>query len=963
MFKRIISAILCIAICCGCIIYPVSAKEQNIGIYTEKEIDEILFNFRNYDSEMNVLFGSDTSVVYWNLSNQISENDVLKWLLETASGLIDEKPDKEDYARILTNILVMKQGNLADQIENQSQFDNLKGLDDYAWDVAEIVVSFVDINKIAELVSPALKTGLDGKELIVSNVENAKYYEMVLKDYAYAESFLNAIYKNAKDEQLRKVAKSLLRGNEELLRKRLEYLSDNLEATVVFEWKFFKENLGFSLLKHTDLYGTDEAFKYFVDYGGDFLEWFDSVPKLAFKATILAGDLWFGTSDTYNRYQEMKIMSDIAQALVTDINGINLDTTVTDETLSKINQKCYLYQMLILSHIRGEYLVYKLLTEEAGFASWLKRLIDSYKDSEETVEGRYNSQIEILEKYYNLLCNLYPQVNPDEAEEEKHGINSQKKLQQVNVTYSDGSKGQTVFKYNSSGLVTSSVFTSTYSEGSQETVYSYDEGNRLMSVQINSEDWYAIGPKAEYIYDNNGFLIKSSEAEGSRVIWLYENDVNGRCVRSSSEAEGTSYQSVYSYNDDSTQKDEIRAQTDSAGNITTDYISYFYDETGRIIREVYNGAHYSHTIEYSYDYKPFVFAFKSGTNAYNVYLPDIMGNPVWEIEYIEIEKTEQDNDGYLTQLISDSGVIYEFVYETQKETHPDRATTEKQYGLEGQTQNMDNISFSDIPSEFVFSSGAGGWGTYLTIEADGSFKGEYHDSDMGITGEGYPRGTVYICNFDGKFTEPQKVSEYTYSMKLESLNVKETAGKEYIENEILYITSEPYGMENADEFYIYLPGASMAELPESFLSWTHIDRDIRDTLPSGYYGIYNAGGEKGFTATEDDFIWNRDYMYYYQNRKAAMWPRYYGKSHVLFWPESGASVIDLQFAWKNDNQTEFDAYDANGSGEYHIKFDISDDMSTVNVSATSVNGVDLSSWGGTSDGHFTATFADDQSIQ
>jgi len=282
-----------------------------------------------------------------------------------------------------------------------------------------------------------------------------------------------------------------------------------------------------------------------------------------------------------------------------------------------------------------------------------------------------------------------------------------------------------------------------------------------------------------------------------------------------------------------------------------------------------------------------------------------------------------------------------------------------QYGLEGQSQSRDDISFSDIPSEFVFSSGAGGWGTYLTIEADGSFKGEYHDSDMGITGEGYPRGTVYICGFDGKFSEPQKVSEYVYSMKLESLNVKESAGTEYIENEIRYIVSEPYGMENADEFYIYLPGASMAELPEAFLSWTHIDRDIRDTLPSGYYGIYNAGGEKGFTATEDDCIWNKDYMYYYQNRKAAMWPRYYGMSHVLFWPESGAAVIDLQFAWRNDNQTEFDAHDENGSGEYHISFDISGDMSTVNVSVTSVNGVNLSSWGGTSDGHFIATFVDE----
>ena len=145
MYRRIISAILCITIVCGCIVYPVSAKEQDVGIYTQSEIEDILFKFRNYDSEMNVLFGSDTSVVYWNLSNQISENDVLKWLLETASGLIDEKPDKEDYVRILTNILVMKQGNLANQIEKQSQFDELKSIGDYALDVADIAVSFVGI--------------------------------------------------------------------------------------------------------------------------------------------------------------------------------------------------------------------------------------------------------------------------------------------------------------------------------------------------------------------------------------------------------------------------------------------------------------------------------------------------------------------------------------------------------------------------------------------------------------------------------------------------------------------------------------------------------------------------------------------------------------------------------------------------------------------------------------------------
>lgn len=414
MFRRIIGTVLCFAILCGCIVSPVSANEQSIGMYTEQEIEDILFKFRNLDSEMSVLFGSDTSVVYWNLSNRISENGVLKWLLEAASGLIGEKPSKEDYVRILTNLLVMKQGNLAEQIRNQSQFDDLKGIDDYAWDVVDIAVSFIDVNKVADLLTPALKTGLQGKDLIITNLENAKYYEMVFKDYAYASSFLNAIYSNAKDEQLQNAAQSLLHGNDQLLVKRLEYLSNNFEDIASFEFKFFYDNLTFSLLKHTDLYATDEAIKFFVDYGSAFVEWVTSVPELAFKATILVGDLWFGTSDTYNRYQEMKIISDVAQALVADINTINLGTTVTNSTLTSINHKCNLYQMLILSHIRGEYLVYTLLTEDAGFASALKRLIDSFKDSEETVEGRYLSQIETLEKYYNLLYDLFPQWNSSE---------------------------------------------------------------------------------------------------------------------------------------------------------------------------------------------------------------------------------------------------------------------------------------------------------------------------------------------------------------------------------------------------------------------------------------------------------------------------------------------------------------------------------------------------------------------
>lgn len=269
--------------------------------------------------------------------------------------------------------------------------------------------------------------------------------------------------------------------------------------------------------------------------------------------------------------------------------------------------------------------------------------------------------------------------------------------------------------------------------------------------------------------------------------------------------------------------------------------------------------------------------------------------------------------------------------------------------------NEGNV-FEQLPSTFGFSSGAGAWGTTLHIALDGTFDGQYMDSDMGSTGPGYENGTIYICDFTGKFTTPQKVGENIYSMTLEKLNVNSPAGNEYYENGIRYITSDPYGLDNAGEFYIFMPGVNLAELPEQFLSWSHLNRDIRSTLPSGYYGIYNVGGEEGFVGMSENNIWSGNYMYYYQSRRSALWPSYSNVSHLLFWPEDGAAILDLSFAWNNDDQTEFDAYDNNGTGNYHISVQISEDAQKVTVSVTSENGMDFTSWGGSADGQFTAEY-------
>ena len=156
--------------------------------------------------------------------------------------------------------------------------------------------------------------------------------------------------------------------------------------------------------------------------------------------------------------------------------------------------------------------------------------------------------------------------------------------------------------------------------------------------------------------------------------------------------------------------------------------------------------------------------------------------------------------------------------------------------------------FAELPEKFIFASGAGGWGTELTINSDGSFTGEYHDSELGITGEGYKNGTVYICNFSGKFKDVEKIDDYTYSIKLDYLETEGTQGEEYIEDEIRYIYSEPYGMSRSEEFQLFLPGKPLDDMPEDFISWLSIRGSAidSDVLAENAYGIYNPGYPAAF---------------------------------------------------------------------------------------------------------------------
>ncbi|MFZ2590439.1 MAG: DUF6287 domain-containing protein [Leuconostoc citreum] len=121
-----------------------------------------------------------------------------------------------------------------------------------------------------------------------------------------------------------------------------------------------------------------------------------------------------------------------------------------------------------------------------------------------------------------------------------------------------------------------------------------------------------------------------------------------------------------------------------------------------------------------------------------------------------------------------------------------------------------------INGPLTFASGAGGWRTTLQLSTDGQFSGEYLASAMGDTAEDYPHGTSQNAIFSGKFNRIRRVNDTTYQMNFEQMKLANPVGKTEISNGIKKTWVRPYGMDNPDEFTLYLPNQKISDLPANF---------------------------------------------------------------------------------------------------------------------------------------------------
>jgi len=131
--------------------------------------------------------------------------------------------------------------------------------------------------------------------------------------------------------------------------------------------------------------------------------------------------------------------------------------------------------------------------------------------------------------------------------------------------------------------------------------------------------------------------------------------------------------------------------------------------------------------------------------------------------------------------------------------------------------------------EWTFSSGVGGWSTDMRILPDGTFSGEYHDSEMGEAADEYPDGTIYGCSFTGRFSFVEQVDENTWKIHVDELKTDESAKKETIEEGVRFVYTEPYGISAGDDMLLYQPGTPVSVLSEDMQMWAHLF-DSEDTL-------------------------------------------------------------------------------------------------------------------------------------
>lgn len=155
----------------------------------------------------------------------------------------------------------------------------------------------------------------------------------------------------------------------------------------------------------------------------------------------------------------------------------------------------------------------------------------------------------------------------------------------------------------------------------------------------------------------------------------------------------------------------------------------------------------------------------------------------------------------------------------------------------------------NFPIEFKMSSGAGGWWSTVTLQADGSFNGYYQDTDASGFDEG-PMWMTYSATSTGSFAFIEQTNEFEYLLIVEASATEELPGTSRTEENTQYEFVDTQFTEGS-RWRLLAPGTPISSI--SARDWDLIRGwsggslyEVTEELP--YWVLFREDGGASFIA-------------------------------------------------------------------------------------------------------------------
>lgn len=407
----------------------VHVYEEVLGIYGSEEprqalvqdtdLYEKMVHGRYYDlwDRRSVYFTEPELYSFENVLTHVREDDkLIAWLADHVGAvLLDQKADKDNYVRILLMLIVMQAQGFAQAGNTLSDYDTLKSFPDYVEDVVGIgldVLNTMDFGTVENIGFSLVDGGIDLTKLTIGSLAEYEMYKDAAHNYNNAYALLDSIKRNTGDKTLQSAVDYMLPVLTEA--RNLVFGGDIEkfigEAGTALVTSDLLMNTFIALLEETA--EADSWAKDILPYAKTLSEGAEhfvpgyNVAKIVYDSMILSGDLIFGTSNVYNRYAEIKCLSEIAGALRSDLKSYGYAPAREEDGISKAAAAVPMMQFYLLACMRGEYCAEQLVTNDGGVLSSFLGTGD--KPSAEKIHSWFESKNAVLSEIYGdadrILC-------------------------------------------------------------------------------------------------------------------------------------------------------------------------------------------------------------------------------------------------------------------------------------------------------------------------------------------------------------------------------------------------------------------------------------------------------------------------------------------------------------------------------------------------------------------------------